>query len=212
MKASTQPLANRTTPRRRWRLALASLPLFLAVQWPPLAIAGQVTPPTVPDNLQVPSGNVAFLVGHAKGTQDYICQPSGESLAWTFVEPQATLFDDEEKQIITHFLSPNPAESGTARATWQDSHDTSTVWAKMTASSSDPNFVAAGAIPWFLLQVVGSQAGPTDGQTLIPTTYIQRLNTMGGIAPTTGCAQSTDVGAKALVPYTADYFFYMSIH
>jgi len=28
------------------------------------------------------------------------------------------------------------------------------------------------------------------------------------IAPSTGCAQSIDVGSKALVPYTADYFFY----
>jgi len=37
--------------------------------------------------------------------------------------------------------------------------------------------------------------------------YIQRVYTSGGIAPT-GCAQATDVGTRALVPYTADYFFY----
>jgi len=29
-----------------------------------------------------------------------------------------------------------------------------------------------------------------------------------GIAPATGCVQATDVGKRALVPYTADYFFY----
>ena len=149
-----------------------------------------------------------FLEGHAVGTQDYICLPSGAAFAWTFVEPQATLFNGAEEQIITHFLSPNPAEGGMARPTWQDSDDTSTVWAKKIQDSSDANFVAAGAIPWFLLQVVGTQSGPNNGATLTATTYIQRLSTSGGVAPSSGCAGSTDVGKVALVPYTANYFFY----
>src|ERR1700756_1855647 len=57
-------------------------------------------------------------------------------------------FNDDDKQVITHFLSPHPLEGGTPRATWQHSRDTSTIWAVMTASSSDPNIVASGAIPW----------------------------------------------------------------
>jgi len=32
--------------------------------------------------------------------------------------------------------------------------------------------------------------------------------TSGGVAPATGCAAVTDVGHKALVPYSADYVFY----
>jgi uncharacterized protein DUF3455 len=99
-------------------------------------------------------------------------------------------------------------KGGTPRATWQHSQDTSTVWATMTASSSDPSVVAPGAIPWLLLQAVGAQDGPTGGHKLTATTFIQRLNTSGGVAPSTGCTLSTDVGMKALVPYTADYFFY----
>jgi hypothetical protein len=50
---------------------------------------------------------------------------------------------------------------------------------------------------------------------LTNTTYIQRLNTTGGSAPTTGsptCAVSTDVGHQVLVPYTADYYFYSAQH
>lgn len=172
------------------------------------AHADRVTPPPVPSSIQVPAGNKAFLEGHAVGTQDYICLPSGSGFAWTFFGPQATLFEDNTKQIITHFLSSNPDESGTPRATWQHSQDTSTVWAAATASSSDPNFVAAGAIPWLRLQVVGDQSWPIGGDKLSKTTFIQRLNTSGGVAPLTGCALATDVGAKALVPYTADYFFY----
>ena len=34
------------------------------------------------------------------------------------------------------------------------------------------------------------------------------VNTVGGSAPATGCAKSGDVGNKAFMPYTADYFFY----
>jgi hypothetical protein len=172
------------------------------------AYAGDIVPPPVPPGLQVPAGNQAFLEGHAVGTQNYICLPAGSNVAWTLFGPQATLFNDRDRQIITHFLSPNPDESGTARATWQHSWDTSSVWAMAIASSSDPDFVESGAIPWLLLQVVGTEAGPTDGARLTRTTFIQRLNTSGGIAPSTGCAQATDVGQRAFVPYTADYLFY----
>ena len=100
------------------------------------------------------------------------------------------MFDDDNKQIITHFLSPNlgpipPEVADTLRATWQHSRDTSTVWAKLSTESSDPAFVAPGAIPWLLLQVVGAKDGPTGGHKLTATTFIQRLNTSGGKAPST---------------------------
>ena len=133
-------------------------------------------------------------------------------LSWTFFGPQATLFDDHERQIITHFLSPNrnpnPEENGAFRPTWQHSRDTSTVWAMqvLDASSSDPAFVAPGAIPWLLLKVVGAEPGPIGGNRLTRTTYIQRLNTSGGIALLTEECAAAD--QKALVPYSADYFFY----
>jgi hypothetical protein len=155
-----------------------------------------------------PAGNKAFLEGHAIGTQNYICLPSGAAFAWILFGPQATLFNDEDKQIITHFLSANPDEAGVARATWQHSGDTSAVWGLAVETSSDANFVAPGAIPWLRLQVVGAEDGPNGGHKLSATTVIQRLNTAGGIAPATGCVQATDVGKRALVPYTADYFFY----
>jgi hypothetical protein len=181
---------------------------FVVATLPQLARADDVTPPPVPRDLQVPRGNEAFLVGHAVGTQNYICLPSGSGFAWTLFTPQATLFDDEGQQVITHFFSPNPAEDGAIRATWQDSGDTSAVWAQAVHASTDPAFVASGAVPWVLLQRVGVRAGPTGGRALTGTTYVQRLNTVGGVAPSTGCAASADVGAKAFVPYGADYFFY----
>jgi photosystem II stability/assembly factor-like uncharacterized protein len=169
--------------------------------------ADDVTPPPVPSTLQVPAGNTAFLKGFAVGTQNYICLSSGAGIAWTFFGPQATLFDDDEKQITTHFLSANPDENGTPRPTWQHSKDTSTVWARV-APFSTPVVVTPGAIPWLLLEVVGDQDGPTGGHKLTAATFIHRVNTTGGVAPSTGCTLSTDVGKKVLVPYTTDYFFY----
>jgi uncharacterized protein DUF3455 len=162
----------------------------------------------VPKNIKVPDGNQVLFEGYAAGTQNYVCLPSGSGFAWTFFGPQASLFNDLDEQVITHFLSPNPDEGGTPRATWQHSQDTSTIWAKAIASSSNPGFVAPGAIPWLLLQVVGAQDGPTGGDELTAITFIQRLNTFGGVAPSTGCTLPTDVGKKTLVPYEADYVFY----
>src|SRR4030095_12322712 len=159
----------------------------------------QVIPPLVPANLEVESGNTPFLVGHAIGTQNYVCLLRAGGFAWTFFGPQATLFDDDGQQLTTHFLSANPDENGTLRATWP----------LAMSSSTDPAYVLPGAIPWLLLRVVGAEAGPTGGVTLSATTFVQRVNTSGGIAPAAdGCARAADIGRRALVPYTADYVFY----
>jgi hypothetical protein len=152
------------------------------------------------------------MAGHAVGTQNYICLPSGASVAWTLFGPQATLFHNDARQMMTHFLSANPVEDGTLRATWQHSVDTSAVWARALASSTDPAFVASGAIPWLLLEVVGAEGGPTGGERLTVANYIHRLNTVGGVAPATGCSVATDIGKRMFVPYEADYFFYRDQH
>jgi hypothetical protein len=135
-------------------------------------------------------------------------------VAFKLFTPQATLFNLKGKQaeIATHYFSANPAQNGTVRATWQDSKDTSLVWGEVKPgnASSDPNFVAQGAIPWLLVTQVGTQAGPTGGDMLTETTYIQRINTTGGVAPTVGCAAPTDIGTSAFVRYTADYIFFRS--
>jgi hypothetical protein len=189
----------------------AALAVALTVSLPQAvhAYARRVTPPPVPTDIAVPADQRAFLEGHRVGTQNYICLPSATGFAWTLFTPEATLFDDYGKQLTTHFFSPNPFEDNTlVRATWEDSRDTSTVWGQVIQPSSDPNFVAPGAIPWLKIKVVGVQDGPFWGDTLSDSTFIQRLNTRGGSAPATGCAEAKDIGQKAFVPYTADYFFF----
>jgi hypothetical protein len=114
------------------------------------------------------------------------------------------------QQIATHFLSINPAENGMARPTWQSSMDTSAVWGNPIANSTDSAFVALGSIPWLLLEAVGTKRGPTGGSMLSATTYIQRVNTSGGLAPSLTCSESENLGVTKFVSYEADYIFYMS--
>jgi len=195
-----------------------ALALAFTLSLPQAAHANGVAPPRAPADIQVEPGNELFLEGHGVGTQNYICTPAGSGFAWTLFTPEATLFNHGDKQqIITHYFSPNnnpfdPSDKGVIRATWQDSRDTSTVWAAALVSSTDANFVAPDAIPWVKLQVVGAQDGPTGGDRLSDTTFIERVNTVGGSAPSTGCSASADVGKKAFVPYEADYFFYFDLY
>jgi hypothetical protein len=207
MKNDIHP-RNDTACRTRLSALAAVLGVALNVSAPAPVHADHVKLPPVPSNIQAPAGAKAFLKAHAVGTQNYICLPSGSGFAWTFFGPQATLLKDNGTQLITHFISPNPSEAGTLRATWQHARDTSSVWAAAIAMSSDPEFVAPGAIAWLLLRVVGDQPGPTGGDQLLETTFIQRLNTSGGVAPATGCSRTADVGARAFVPYATDYVFY----
>ena len=197
---------NRTTRGMLPIACATALAVAFAVSLAQPARAEEVTPPPVPVNLQVPPGNTVYFVGHAVGTQNYICLPTGTGFKFTLFTPQATLFNNREKQLSTHYFSPNPLEGGKIRATWQ-ARDTSTVWGQVEESSSDPNFVQSGAIAWLRIKVVGAQ-GPARGDTLIQTTFIQRLNTSGGLAPSVGCNSAADVGKQAFVPYTANYFFY----
>jgi hypothetical protein len=184
----------------------------------------------VPANIKVPAGNHAFLVGHGVGTQNYMCAPSASSatgVAYVLFTPEATLFNDSSTQLITHFFSPSPTETntnpavvapGAIRVTWQH-RDTSIVWGRVRPAdptvpgdigdaSTDPNFVAKDAVAWLKVAATATQEGPNGGDTLAKTTFIQRLNTSGGLAPTTGCSTQADLGHQAFVPYKADYFFY----
>jgi hypothetical protein len=202
------------TVHRTWTIAGAiSLAAAVAVSLPQPARARNITPPPVPFDLRVDlTKNEAFLEGHAVGTQNYICLPTDDGFQFMLFTPEATLFDSVDgKQITTHFFSvnPNPSDGGKIRATWQHSKDSSIVWGGNAIPSTDINFVAKDAIAWLLLPTAGVKNGPKPGDNILSvTTFIQRLNTSKGLAPSEGCADLNDIGKKAFVPYTADYFFY----
>ena len=213
-------LSNRTTRRIIPTACATALAMACAVSLP--AHAGKVETPSVPPTLNVDEGNHPFLVGHAFGSQNYVCAPAGVDaqgqprFAYTLFTPEATLVNDDLDQLITHYFSPNRDQTppgdpntdlkvqadGAIRATWQ-SRDGSTVWAKAKASVP-----VSGSIALVLLDVVGHEDGLTGGNILSKTKQIQRLNTTGGVPRPDGCSLSSDVGHTAFADYTADYFFY----
>ena len=175
----------------RFVVALAGL---VAVSAFVVAAAGaQPTPSTAPGDLLDPrtydQGSRLFLVLHAEGVQKYTCSAGG---AWVFTDPEATLFKTtgKSKPVGSHFLN-----FATGRPVWEFHGGDSSVEAARTQSVTG----GAGNIALLLLQAVDTSPG-----RLGHTTWIQRLNTSGGVAPAGTCTP----GATIAVPYTADYFFW----
>jgi len=195
-------------------MSICALVLFsnLVVAQAQSARGNEIIPPSVPPGLEIDAGNVPFLIGHGDGTQNYVCAPCDPAtpncplgVKFTLFTPQATLFDDAGGQLITHFFSPNPAEGGVIRVTWEDSRDSSRAFAKLIKGVT----VREDSVDWLKLDVknTGTLAGPS-GDRLTKTTFIQRVNTVGGVAPTVGCRVADDLGHQAFIHYTADYVFY----
>jgi len=125
--------------------------------------------------------------------------------------PEAVLFDNPARRVINHFFSPNPGEGGTIRATWQSTRNSSVFWGKLVHAATfdtDPEFVARDAIAWLLLSKAGVLEGSGNGDNLAAATFVQRVNTVGGLAPSIGRNSPADIGKTAFVPYEADYVFF----
>ena len=199
------------TRRIKLIACISALGMAFVVALPQVGHAQNVTPPPVPGTLQVPEGNEAFLIGHAFGSQDYVCAASGSGVAFVLTTPEAVLFDNPARRVINHFFSPNPVEGGTIRATWQSTRNSSVFWGKLEKTATfdtDPDFVAKDAIAWVLLSRAGVLEGSGNGDNLAAATFVQRVNTVGGLAPSIGCNSPDDITKTAIVPYEADYVFY----
>jgi len=210
----------KTTSRGRALLG-AAFALACAFATVTNAAAQNANFPDVPDKLKPPVGNTAFFIAHAFGSQGYTCLPTTNgSAAWNpNARPEATLFVKvfgQLVQVITHFTSinanpkdfvPKPVPLS-GNATWQSSFDSSRVWAQKVAGVSPAadlqSCTNTGSIDCLLLQSVGNQEGPTGGKFLANVTFVQRVNTRGGSAPTTACT----VGQTQLQGYEADYVFF----
>lgn len=138
--------------------------------------------------LAVPDDSRLAFYYDAIGVQIYACQATASGYAWTFQAPEASLFDRRGRLVVKHYGGP----------TWESVDDHSKVVAKKLQE-----FTAhANAIPELLLQATTHEGkGVMDD-----VSYIQRLDTVGGLAPSAGC-DAAHVGATARVDYTASYFF-----
>ena len=153
------------------RLAVAAGTLLLG------ACAGMSAPmmapvdnAALPDAVRVPAGETQKMWTVGAGEITYECREKKDAAGqyeWAFVGPVASLKDGSGKVVGKYYAGP----------TWE-SMDGSKVTAKQVAVAPQP----AGNIP---LQLV--KAEPAMGMgSMQGVTYIQRLNTKGGVAPASG--------------------------
>ena len=171
------------------RVAQACLMMSALIVTP--VVGAQTAPMAVPDNLKVPEQNVMLLEAYASGAQIYVCKARADdpnTFEWTFKAPEAELRNDAGEKIGKHYAGP----------TWEG-NDGSKVMGEAVANAKAPD---ASAIPWLLLR-----AKAHDGAGAFSTvTYVQRLDTVGGVAPTDGCERSA-ANTERPVEYTATYVF-----
>ena len=160
--------------------------------------AHATTPPElcspIPDSLRVPEGNRFFLQTFARGVQIYEVQRSAtnpNTLVWVNIAPLAELYakPDFVDRIIHHFAGPS----------WQfikgPFKDEKVVAKKVKGSTQDST-----AIQWLLLKADETLSTPGN-----PVSFVQRICTHGGLAPTIA---PTQLGQLDSIPYTASYLFY----
>lgn len=145
--------------------------------------------PDVPAAIAAPSGHRVATTLKGSGLQNYECRAKAGGYEWAFVGPEAALRDRSDALVGRHYGGP----------TWEYG-DGSKVTGKVVAEAPSPG---SGNISWMLLSGTSS----ATGGVLKGTTYIQRIDTSGGVAPTEPCSAAT-AGQKRGVRYTADYVFY----
>jgi hypothetical protein len=180
------------------------------------------TAPTVSATIAVPTG--ATLVGgyYAEGNQIYTCVANAEAGApseagssdgsadaapaaaggtWANTA-EATLYGDNCATAGSHSYTAVPGSP-----MWT-AKDGSTITAKrvqaLAAPVPDGGDGGVTAIAWVLLQATSN----TGEGNFANVTYVQRLNTTGGVGPSGACDPTSDANATRKVPYTATYYFY----
>jgi hypothetical protein len=146
----------------------------------------------VPDRLNARSDESLTMVVSARGVQIYECrakkgEPAG--FEWAFLAPEAELYDAQGSRIGRHYAGPS----------WE-ANDGSRVEGTVKERADGPS---GASIPWLLLNT--RSVGPAGAFSKV--TAIQRVNTVGGVPPSTGCTESAN-GKRARVSYTADYYLY----
>jgi hypothetical protein len=136
-----------------------------------------------------PQGSTLLLEVVADGVQIYTCEAKGSLFQWAFKAPEANLFDKQGRQIGTHFAGP----------TWKMTDGSEIVGEVLAKADAPPR----DAIQWLLLRAKSHQ-----GQGVLDeATFIRRIDTKGGAAPTAGC-DASHLSEQARMRYSAIYQFF----
>ena len=171
-------------PAKKSLLRTAAIVLFA-----PAAAWSAGAAPVVPAALQPPADVSVYLEAFAKGVQIYECTKNDSAFEWKFTAPGATLVDGKGAVIGKHYAGP----------TWEGTNGSAVVG---EVKAKDPGPTPT-AVPWLLL----SAKSHTGNGTFADAKFIQRVATVGGLAPKDGCSEST-VGKKLQIPYSATYRFF----
>ncbi|APA70163.1 hypothetical protein YQ44_22890 [Janthinobacterium sp. 1_2014MBL_MicDiv] len=162
--------------------------LFVAACAP---MGARYTQDALPAAVQVPDGHQVAMQTVGVGKIAYECKAKKDMTGheWTFVGPDAALNDRSGMKVGTYAGPP---------ATWANLDGS-----KVTATQVAVAPAGAGNIPYQLVK-----ANPATGSGAMQgVSYIQRVATSGGVAPSSPCGAET-LGAKQWVPYQADYIFW----
>ncbi|MFE0026496.1 DUF3455 domain-containing protein [Amycolatopsis sp. NPDC059021] len=171
--------------KKRIMVALATGTLVLAGGTAAYASSSDTTAETghrVPSAIAVPDGNKRVATYRGEGVQIYGCANG----AWSLIQPAATLFS-HGRAVALHSKGP----------VWTSTVDGSTVGAAAVPGAAVQH---PGAVPELLLKANQNLGDGVFGKV----TYVQRLNTRGGVAPAGACT----TGAQTAVRYSADYAFW----
>jgi hypothetical protein len=165
-------------------MAMRRFPVMLSVASGVMAGGAAFADVTVPAGLAAGPEAELVLSVHAEGSQVYAC--AADKNEWALKGPDAALFDEKGAKIGKHYTGPS----------WE-LDDGSLITGELSAKDPGPD---ANAIPWLLLKVKTN-----NGKGLLAkVAEIQRIETVGGLAPKGACSRGDEVRA----PYTATYRFF----
>jgi hypothetical protein len=185
-----QPIRRSKNMKRRFTLKAlkafsASLVLISAAEVVRVSASDQ--------DVRVPDGQTVLLKALGKGVQIYECKAKAGDpgkFEWSFKAPEADLTNEDGKKIAKHYAGP----------TWE-ANDGSKVVGEVQKKADAPK---PGAIPWLLLKAKKNEGTGTFEKV----TYVQRVDTEGGVPPTAVCDRD-HVTTEARVDYRANYYFYV---
>jgi len=139
-------------------------------------------------SIQVEAGNKLAFHAYAKGVQIYKWNVVTQK--WDLFGPQAGLFAEENYfgEIGSHYVGP----------TWESKSGSKVEARRVDGTGCTPDTTA---IAWLLLKQVRVEGAGIFSKV----TFIQRVNTTGGLAPSTPGAYDGEIKESS---YTAEYYFY----
>ncbi len=170
----------------------ATLALAACGSTPSKPMAAPFSQATLAAAVQVPAGHRVALETVGSGDITYECRDKKDAAGqheWVFVGPAAKLMARDGSVIGRYFGPP---------ATWAANDGSAITGAQVAVSPAQ-----VGSIPLQLVKAnPASGAGAMQGMS-----YIQRVATVGGVAPSAACAAGS-VGRREVVSYQADYIFW----